>query len=228
MASTPRDIYVPAASWQTIADVVAPKPRGMDPAFERAMEHFQRYANTIQGEVGDAIRQCKDHLERFLKTARSIVEEEAGEDSARLGRPRDIRYGQETLVFQVFNYRGEDTVSVREDRFADLMTRYDLFLETMRFMDKKVEEGDLGILRNSFKFIHKPMEQSKEAMNAALDKTRLERTTEIGKPADPNYMHITGSEPAEGMDAKCVCRILKPGYAYDGREIQEGVVVVAS
>ncbi|RJP30623.1 MAG: nucleotide exchange factor GrpE [Candidatus Omnitrophota bacterium] len=222
-----RDIYVPSERWKVIVDAVAPQPRGMDPAFSRSLEAFRRYSATISGDIGDAIRRCHDHLERFLAAAQAIVAEEAGNHPGRLGRLREFPYGMETLSFQVFDYKGIPTTCLREDHFAELLTKYDLFHDTMRFMEKKVEEGDLGILQNSFVFIHKPMEQAAVVCDAALEKMPLERTGVIGKKADPTYVHITGTESCPEIESGCICRVLKPGYVYDKREIQEGVVMVA-
>jgi len=227
MSSGPRDLYIPADCWKTIVDAVAPKPRGMDPAFVKAVEPFKRYAATITGEIGESIQRCRDHLERFLASAQETVAAEAGSFPERLGRPKTIPYGQDSLSFQIFNYRGTDSVNIREDRLAALLTQYDLFLETMKFMERKVEEGDLGILRNSFLFIHKPLHQAAELMSAAIQKMPIEITTKIGEPADPHYVHIAGVEACEDVPPACICRILKPGYVFEGREIQEGVVIVA-
>ncbi len=227
MNRTPRDLYVPADGWGTIVNAVAPQPKGMDPAFARALEAFQRYSITIKGDIGDSIRQCQDHLERFLSAAQEIIEKEAGGHPGRLGRLREFPYGQETRSFQVFDYKGTPTTCIREDNFAELLTKYDLFHDTMRYMEQTVEKGDLGVLKNSLIFIHKPMEQAAEACDAALEKMPFERTTEIGKPADPNYVHVAGTEPSEDIEPGCICRVLKPGYVYEKREIQEGVVIVA-
>lgn len=227
MSSSPRDLYVPADCWKVIVDVVAPNPRGMDPAFVKALEQFKRYAQTITGDIGESIKRCQDHLERFLNTAQDIVTSESGEHPERLGRPKQIPYGQDSLTFQIFNYRGADTISIREDRFALLLTQYDLFIETMKYMDKTVQEGELGILKNSFMFIHKPLEQAAQAMNKAIEKMPLTLTTKIGEPADPHYVHIAGTEQNKSVQPSQICRILKPGYVFDGREIQEGVVIIA-
>lgn len=224
---TYRDLYVPTESWKTFVDLVTPKPRGTDPAFARALEQFQRYSQTISGDIGDIIRRCHRHLERFLEKAQEIIQEEAGPVSGRLGRLRDFPYGTDTLQFQVFNYKGEDHVSVREDRLADLMTDYDLFHDTMTFMEQKVAEGNLGIFKNSFTFIHKPLSQAATLFDTALTKLHLVHTTEIGKPADPTWVMVAGTEPSNDHAPGCIVRVLKPGYTYEGREIQEGVVIVA-
>ena len=102
-------------------------------------------------------------------------------------------------------------MSIKEKNLATILTEYDLFRDTMRFMDEKVEKGDLGVLRNSFIFIHKPLEQAANAVDAELNKTFLTRTTVLGEKADPNYVHISGTEPADGIEPGCICRILKPG-----------------
>ncbi len=227
MNQTPRDIYVPSDSWKVLVDAVAPKPRGLDPAFARSIEAFERYSATITGDIGDSIRQCHDHLARFLNAAQEIVVKESGEHPARLGRLRDFPYGQETLQYQVFDYKGVPTTCLQENHFAEFLTKYDLFHDTMRFMEQKVEEGNLGVLKNSFVFIHKPMEQAANACDAALDKMPLTRTAVIGLKADPNYVHITGTEPSEEIESGHICRVLKPGYLFEKREIQEGVVIVA-
>lgn len=228
MGSNPRDIYVTANSWGTLVDVIAPNPRGMDPHFVRAQEAFERYSATIGGDIGDAIKRCKDHLERFLSKAQEIIESEAGEQPGRLGRLKPFKYGQSELTFQVFNYKEQDTVSLREDRFADILTQYDLFRETMRFMDKRANEGNLGPFKNSFLFIQKPLQQAAEALDPALEKTNVERTTVFGEKPDPHYVHIAGDEPNDEVEPGTVCRILKPGYQSEGREIQEGVVIIAA
>jgi len=227
MSPSPRDVYVPADSWGTLVDLVAPTSRGMEPAFCRALESFRRYADTISGDIGTSIRQCRDHLERFLAAAQENVRAESGNHPHRLGRPRDFFFGAEILSFQVFHYRGTDAVSIREDRLASLLSSYDLFRDTMQFMENAVEQGDLGIFRNSFLFIHKPLEQAAKLFDAALDKTYLQRTTVIGKPADPHFVHINGAEPSSEVEPGYICRILKQGYAYEDREILEGVVIVA-
>lgn len=227
MASTPRDIYVPAESWKVMVDVVAPQPRGMDPFFVKAMQQFERYATTIGGDIGDSIHLCQDHLARFLATAQEVVTAEAGENPARLGRPRPFPHGEESLTYQVFNYKGADTVSIREDRMASLLNFYDRFRETMRFMNKKVEQGGLGILQNSFIFIHKPLEQAAEAFDNAMDRMPLHVSTRIGLEPDPHYVHVMGTEPSDTVEPGRICRVLKPGFVYEGREIQEGVVMVA-
>ncbi len=227
MSSNPRDLYVPADSWKTIVDLVAPNPRGMDPAFVKALEQFQNYAQTISGDIGEAIQRCHDHLERFLSAAQETINAECGDHPERLGRPKEVPYGQETLMFQIFNYRGKDTISIREDRLALLMSQYELFKETMKYMEKQVEEGDLGILKNSFIFIQKPLQQAAELMDKAIETMPLEKTTLIGETPNPHYVHVAGSEPSDTVEKGKICRILKPGYAFDGREIQEGVVIVA-
>jgi hypothetical protein len=229
MHKGPRDLYFPADSWKTFIDCVAPKPRGMDPAFTKAMEQFERYSMTIGGEIGDSIRGCQTHLEHFLSKAQEIIQSEAGENSSRLGKLRDFLYGEETLQFQVFNYHGDDCVSIREDRLAELITFYDRFRDTMRFMDSKVEQGNLGILKNSFLFIHKPLEQAAELCDRSIDNSPIVHTTVIGDKPDPQYVHITGYEECidENIEHGHICRILKPGYVYENREIQEGVVAVA-
>jgi len=227
MASAPRDIYVPAASWEVMVDVVAPKPRGMDPFFVKAMQQFERYARTIGGEIGDSIRLCQDHLSRFLVTAQEVVGLEAGANPARLGRSREFRYGQETLSFQVFQYKGSDTVSIREDRMATLLNFYARFRETMRFMEHKVKEGDLGIFKNSFVFIHKPLAQAAESFDHAMERMPLHISTRIGSVPDPHYVHIMGTEFSDEIEPGRICRVLKPGFVYEGREIQEGVVIVS-
>ncbi|MBI1386931.1 MAG: nucleotide exchange factor GrpE [bacterium] len=228
MSTQPRDIYVPAASWRVIVDVLAPEPRGMDPAFIRAKDAFERYSMTIRGDIGDAIQRCKDHLERFLARAQEIVESEAGETPGRLGRLKPFPYGNSELQFQVFNYKDGEALSLRDNRMAELMTQYDLFRETMRFMEKKVEEGNLGPLKNTFTFIHKPLQQAAQVLEPMLEKTGIERTTIYGEKPDPTYVHIAGDEPSDEFEAGTICRILKPGYKSEGREIQEGVVMIAS
>lgn len=228
MAKQPRDIYIPLNSWEIMVDVAAPKPRGMDPAFARALEPFQRYSQTIQGEIGEAIRRCHDHWERFLKTAQEIVTVEAGENSGRLGSLKKIYYGAESLTYHVFDYRGVATVSVDEKRLIAYLTQYDLFMETMKFMERKVEEGNLGILKNSFVFIHKPLGQAAERSLPAVDNLPVQRTATLGQPPDPNYIEIVGDEHCEEYPPGTICRILKPGYAFEGREIQEGVVIISS
>lgn len=227
MNTGPRDLYVPADSWKTMVSMVTPKPQGMDSGFARACEQFERYSATIGGEIGDSIRLCFDHLQRFLAAAHETVSAESGENPARLGRLRPFPYSEETLVFQVFNYRGNDTVSIREDRMANLLSQYLLFRETMRFMEKKVEEGNLGLLKNTFLFIHKPLQQAAEGFDKAVERTPLQCTTVIGEKPDVTYVHVSGTEPSTTVEKGCICRILKPGYACEGREIQEGVVLVA-
>lgn len=228
MGSTPRDLYAPAASWGILVDVIAPTSRGMDPAFIRAKEAFDRYSATIGGDIGEAIKLCKDHLERFLTKAQEIIEGEAGPQPGRLGRLNRFPYGGADLQFQVFQYNGIDSVSIREDRFAAILTQYDLFHETMRFMEKKVEEGNLGPLKNSFLFIHKPLHQAAQLLDPALEKTNIVRTTVFGQRPDPTYVHISGDEANDEVEPGTICRILKPGYQTEGREIQEGVVLIAS
>lgn len=222
-----RDLYIPIDAWRPIVDLVAPKPRSTDPAFVRAEEQFQRYAATISGDIGDIIRRCQKHMERFLDSAQEIVQEEAEENPARLGRLRDFPYGMETLKFQVFNYKGKDCVSLREDRMADLMTNYDLFRDTMKFMEQQVAEGNLGIFKNSFTFIHKPLSGAATLFDVAVAKLPIHHTTLIGTKPDPSFVHIVGTEPCGDVTPGHICRVLKPGYAWENREIQEGVVVVA-
>ena len=228
MNNSARDIYVPADSWKTMVDVVAPTPRGMDPAFVKALEPFQRYSSTIKGELGEAIRRCQDHLERFLTAAQEVVEAESGEQPSRLGQLRPFPYGPESLSFQVFEYKGAENVSVREDNLCKYLSQFDLFIETMKFMDKKVAEGNLGVLKNSFTFIHKPLEQAAQQDSAAIEKLPIDRTTVYGERPDPQYVEIAGDEQTGQFEPGTICRILKPGYAFEGREIQEGVVYVAS
>lgn len=227
MGGDVRDLYVPAESWKTMVGMVAPKPQGMDPGFAKACSQFERYSATIGGEIGDSIRLCYDHLQRFLTAAHDTVSAESGESPARLGKARQFPYGDETLIFQVFNYHGTETVSIREDRMANLLSQYTLFRDTMRFMEKKVEEGNLGLLKNTFLFIHKPLQQSAEGFDKAVERTPLQSTTVIGQKPDPTYVHISGTEPCPTVEKGCICRVLKPGYACEGREIQEGVVLVA-
>ncbi len=227
MTSSPRDLYLPADSWMAMVDTVAPAPRDMEPAFSKALEQFERYSVTIGGEIGDSIKGCHKHLDNFLKAAQETISAESGENSARLGRPRDVPHGNETLIFQVFNYNGEDSVSIREDRLATLLTGYDLFRDTMRFMDKKVEEGDLGLFKNSFLFIHKPLQQAAEVFDRALEKLPVQSTTQIGEVPNPQYVHVAGIEPSDEVEPGRICRVLKPGYAFENREIQEGVVIAA-
>lgn len=228
MADKPRDIYIPAESWQNVVSVIAPKPKTIDPAFAHALVQFNRYSQTIRGDTGDAIRQCHDHLDRFMKNAQEIVQQESGSRPERLGRPRDFRFGEETLQFQVFQYKGTDTVSIEEKRFATFVSGYDLFNDTLKFMEKKVKEGDLGIFKNTFLFIHKPLEQASVLIDQAVENTFLKRTTMIGLKADPHFMHIVGTEVSDSVAAGHIVRVLKPGYSYENREIQEGVVIVAS
>ncbi len=227
MITGPRDLYIPADSWKEMVRMAAPNPTGMDAGFAKALEQFEQYAATIGGEIGDSIKRCHDHLKRFLGTAQEVISAESGENSARLGRPRNFDYGDQELVFQVFNYQDRDTVSIREDRLATLLTNYDRFHDTMQFMESKVKKGNLGILQNSFLFIHKPLEQAAITFDKAIDKTPLVHTTVMGEKADPTYVHISGTEPSEEVDSGTICRVLKPGYAFEGREIQEGVVIVA-
>ncbi len=227
MITGPRDLYVPAESWKTMVALVAPKPQGMDPGFAKACDQFQRYSATIGGDIGEAIRRCYDHLLRFLSSVHETVSAESGENTARLGRPRPFPYGEESLVFQVFNYHGKETISIREDRMADILTQYERFRITMRFMEKKVDEGNLGVLKNTFLFIHKPLQQAADDFDKAIERMPLQNTTAIGTKPDPTYVHISGTEPSSDIDPGLICRVLKPGYAYEGREIQEGVVMVA-
>lgn len=229
MSKKKRDLYFPADSWRVLVDCVAPTPRGMDPAFVKAMEQFDRYAMTIGGEIGDSIRRCHEHLRHFLNKAQEIILAEAGENPARLGRLRDFAYGTETLRFQVFTYRETERVSIQEDRLAEFITYYDRFRETMRFMEKTVEQGNLGLLKNTFLFIHKPLEQAAALCDVAIEKSPIEHTTVLGEKPDPHYVHITGYEACgdDSIEHGHICRILKPGYLYEGREIQEGVVAVA-
>ncbi|MBN2326231.1 MAG: nucleotide exchange factor GrpE [Candidatus Omnitrophica bacterium] len=227
MITGPRDLYVLAESWKTIVSLVAPKPQGMEAGFSKACEQFEQYSETIKGDVGDAIRRCYDHLQRFTSAAKDVVIAESGENSARLGRPREFLFGEETLIFQVFTYKGKETVSIREDRMANLLTFYDRFHDTMSFMEKKVEEGNLGLLKNTFLFIHKPLQQAAEQFDKAIESIPLQHTTIIGQKPDPTYVHVSGTEPSQEIEAGHICRVLKPGYAFDGREIQEGVVLVA-
>ncbi|MDX9752675.1 MAG: hypothetical protein RBU29_01860 [bacterium] len=228
MSTQPRDVYIPADSWRVIVDTAAPTPRGMDAFFVNALEQFKRYAATISGEIGDSIRGCQKHLDNFLKTTQTIVEEEAGEHPGRLGRLREFPYGTQVLSYQVFNYKSRDSLSIREDRIALLMTNYDLFHETMEYMEKTVHTGDLGIFKNSFLFIHKPLKQAADLVDDAISKMPVQRTAAYGVKADPNYVHIVGTEPCPDLAPGLVCRTLKPGYAFEGREIQEGVVFVAA
>ncbi len=227
MITGPRDLYIPADSWKEMVRMAAPNPQGMDVGFAKALDQFERYSATIGGEIGDSIQRCHDHLQRFLATAQEVISAESGENPARLGRPRNFDYGDKELVFQVFNYQDKDTVSIREDRFATILTNYDRFRDTMHFMERKVKEGNLGILQNTFLFIHKPLEQAALNFDKAINKTPLVHTTIIGQEADPTYVHISGTEPSKEVDPGLICRVLKPGYAFEGREIQEGVVIVA-
>ena len=223
-----RDIYIPVDSWKVFVDTVAPVPRGMDAFFVKSLEHFARYSATISGEIGESIRACQKHLENFLKTAQQIVTEESGQQPGRLGRPQTFSYGPDNLSYQVFNYKGKDCINIREDRLALLLTVYDLFHETMKYMEKTVEHGNLGIFKNSFLFIHKPLKQAADLVDDGMSKLPIQRTTELGKKADPNYVHIVGTEPTSEYELAMICRVLKPGYAFEGREIQEGVVFVAA
>ena len=228
MATQPKDVYIPLSSWKVIVDTVSPTPRGMDAFFVKALEQFNRYAQTITGDIGDSIQGCQKHLDNFLKTAQEIVQAEAGEIPGRLGRLREFPYGPETLSYQVFNYKGEDCINIREDRLAELLSKYDIFRGTMAFMEKTVAEGDLGIFKNSFTFIHKPLQQAADLFDDAIDKLPIERTAELGKKADPHYVHIAGTEETDAYEKGQICRAIKPGYAFEGREIQEGVVYVAT
>lgn len=228
MGSQPRDIYIPVSSWEAMVDVVAPKPRGMDPFFVKAVEPFSRYAQTLKGELGEAIQRCQDHLDRYLKSAQEIVQSEAGDVSGRLGRLRDFKFGDTTLAYKVFAYRNIDSVSIREDRLTEYMSQYDLFRETMRFMEKKVETGNLGILKNSFVFIHKPLSQAAEHLDVAYEKLPIDHTTIYGEVPSPDYVDVAGDEPNDEFPRGTICRILKHGYAFEGREIQGGVVTVSS
>ena len=75
----------------------------MNPSFTRALDQFQLYSMTISGDIGDAIRQCQQHLEQFLATAQETVTAEQSDDPSRLGRPKPFQYGEGTLDYQVFN-----------------------------------------------------------------------------------------------------------------------------
>ncbi len=227
MSTGPRDLYIPAESWKTMVSMVAPKPQGMDPGFAKAIEQFERYSATIGGDLGDAIRRCYDHLQRFLSAVHEAVSTESGENPARLGRPRNFPYGDETLIFQVFNYHDKETVSIREDRMAHFLTQYGRFRDTTHFLEKKVEKGNLGIFKNTFLFIYKPLEQAADAFDQAIERSSIDFTTVIGEKADPTYVHISGTEPSDEVPTGCICRVLKPGFAFEGREFQEGVVMVA-
>ncbi|MGC9328122.1 MAG: hypothetical protein ACP5I1_10850, partial [Candidatus Hinthialibacter sp.] len=99
-----------------MVSLVAPKPQGMETGFAKACEQFEQYSSTIGGDIGGAIHRCYDHLQRFTKAASEVISAESGENPARLGRPREFPYGDETLIFQVFTYKGKETVSIREDR----------------------------------------------------------------------------------------------------------------
>ena len=68
----------------------------------------------------------------------------------------------------------------------------------------------------------------RELFDKALVNSHLRRTTVIGEPADPHFMHIVGTEVTDAYPPKSIIRVLKPGYAYEGKEIQEGVVIVAT
>jgi hypothetical protein len=228
MSSQTRDVYVPAESWRVIVDTVAPSPRGMDAFFVKALEQFNRYSATISGDVGDSIRRCHKHLDNFLKSAQAIVTSEAGEQPGRLGKPREYAFGPQTLHFQTFHYKGSDCVNIQETRLAQLLTNYDLFHDTMNFMEHTVENGELGIFKNSFLFIHKPLMQCAALFDEAIERMPLLRTAALGLKADPNYVHIAGTEPCSEYTPGHICRTLKPGYAYEKREIQEGVVIVAA
>jgi len=227
MITGPRDLYIPSDSWKEMVRMAAPNPTGMDAGFAKALDEFGRYAATIGGDIGESIQRCRDHLQRFLSAAQEVISAESGENSARLGRPRNFDYGDQVLIFQVFNYKDKDTVSIREDRLATLLTNYDRFHDTMQFMERKVNEGNLGILQNTFLFIHKPLEKAAVTFDKAMVKTSLVYTTVMGEKADPTYVHISGTEPSSEVDSGLICRVLKPGYAFEGREIQEGVVIVA-
>ena len=220
-----KDLYIPATT-EGNRGYSCPNTTQHDPPLS-TLEQFQRYSATITGDMGDIIQRCHKHLDRFLSSAQEAIQEESGHNPSRLGRPRKFLYGNDSLEFQVFNYKGADTVSIREDRFTKLLTDYDLFHETMKFMERKVTEGNLGIFKNSFTFIHKPLKNAADLFDQALDQIPVEHTTILGKPADPNYVQIIDREPCDEYDPGTICRIIKPGYAYEGREIQEGVVVIA-
>jgi len=66
-----------------------------------------------------------------------------------------------------------------------------------------------------------------EPFDNALDKLPIDQTTEIGKKPDPTYMEIAGTETSEEVENGLICRVIKEGYAWEGEEIQEWVVMVA-
>jgi hypothetical protein len=66
----------------------------------------------------------------------------------------------------------------------------------MRFMEKKVDEGNLGVLKNTFLFIHKPLQQAADDFDKAIERMPLQNTTAIGTKPDPTYVHISGTEPS--------------------------------
>ena len=224
---TDRDLYVPIAFWGEVIQLVAPKPAGMHPAFGRALMTFQQYSQTIQGDLGETVRNCHKVLTTFLDGAEATVREESGEHEGRLGRPRDLPFGEEELSYQVFQYHGQDVSSLNGASVGKVLIQYERFLSVLHFMEAKVGEGGLGALQGSFNNMLFLLDQACEAMENAITRAPVRRSAVLGDVPDHDFIFPQGKEPSNEYPDGTICKILQQGYVWEDKELVEAVVMVS-
>lgn len=224
---TDRDLYVPLPFWGAVLTLVAPNPKGMEPAFGRALGSFGQYAETIQGDLGESVQNCHKVLERFLETAQEVVEGESGEHKNRLGRPRDLPYGEETLLYQVFQYGDGDVISLKGATVARVLSQYERFLSVLHFMEGKVKEGGLGALQGSFNNMLFQLNQACEGMEKAMARAPLRRTATLGETPDLDFVFVQEKEETDAVPEGTIARIIQQGFAWEDKELSEAVVTTA-
>lgn len=222
-----RDLYVPVSFWGPLVSLVAPKPKGMAPGFAQALVTFKQYSETIKGDLGDSVRNCHKVLERFLTLAESLVREESGEHSGRLGRLRDLPFGEETLQQQIFQVRDVDVTSINGGQVGSILTQYERFHVVLQFMEEKVAQGGLGPLQGSFNNMLFILNQACDTLEDALLSAPVGRTAKLGEVPDTNFVFIQDSEPSDAYPDGTICQIVQQGFAWEGKELVEAVAVVA-
>jgi molecular chaperone GrpE len=55
----------------------------------------------------------------------------------------------------------------------------------------------------------------------------LQRVGTVGEKADPARHEVVAAEPAEGVEAGCISRVVQPGYLLGGRVLRYAKVCVA-
>ncbi len=224
---TDRDLYVPMAFWGEVIKLVTPQPAGMEPGFARAQTTFQQYSATIQGDLGETVRNCHKVLDRFLEDAQKIVEEESGEHPGRLGRIREMPYGERTLPYQVFEYKGGDVSSLHGKSVSRVLIQFERFLSVLHFLEEKVKAGGLGPLQGSFNNMLFLLDQACDAMQNGIARAPMRPTAVLGEVPDPDFVLAQERVPDDKYPSGTVCKILQQGYAWEEKELVEAVVLIA-